>query len=159
MTLPRLHRTVMCPTFRAPVSRPGADTRRETWGAETEDGVWLLERQESERYCKWALIHKPTDTLVTYTPSLKSAVRQIAAGSWTYREADPTDGLWRELAMCGAPHPTAEFYRKRDGRKEGPPCVVAMWYRGTELHRGVFGAVPDAIAWAQAGIAATREAA
>jgi len=54
MTLPEIRKTVMRPTFRAPVSRPGADTRRECWQAVTTDGVWVMDRIEDDHYCKWA---------------------------------------------------------------------------------------------------------
>ena len=94
--------------------------------AQTADGVWLMERQEGERDLRWALVYRPTDTLVTYAPSLRSVVRMIERGSWTYREA--------------APNPY--------GRYEGPACVVMLWFRGPDLHRGVFGTVSEAIAWA-----------
>lgn len=151
-TLPVIRKTHMCATFRAPVSRPGADTRRECWAAETTDGIWGMERQEGDRYLHWALMHLPTDTLVCYDSTLKNCRTRIARGSWDYRESDPTDGLWNELAAYGAPLKPQEFYREQSGRREGPPCVVMLWFRGTELHRGVFGTVAEAVAWAQTGI-------
>lgn len=123
--LPQIRKTSMCATFRAPVSRPGADVRRECWAAETTDGVWGMERQEGERYLKWALIYRPTDTLVTYAPSLKQCQEMIAIGSWTAHVAEPN------------PY----------GHYEGPACVVAQWFQGTELHRAVFGTMAEAAAW------------
>lgn len=156
--LPQIRKTEMAATFRAPVSRPGADTRPECWGAETTDGAWAFERMEGERYLKWALIYRlPLEgeteapkygTLVTYGSSLRSLREQIANGSWTLREADPTDGIWREIERSGTPSPAKEFYRNRDGRREGPACVVAYWFRGAVLRRRVFGTQTEAIAWA-----------
>lgn len=134
--LPPIRKTQMCATFRAPVSRPGADGRRECWAAETSDGVWAMERQEGERYLKWALIHVPTDTLACYEPTLKRCRQDIARGSWNYREADP-------LA--------------RYGSYEGPACVVVHWFQGTELHRAVFGTTKEAVAWALGSLEASKE--
>jgi hypothetical protein len=62
----------------------------------------------------------------------------IERGSWTYREADPAKGY---------------------GRYEGPACVAMFWFRGSDLHRGVFGTTGEAITWAQAGIAGHQAAA
>jgi len=164
--LPPIRKTKMMPTYRAPVSRPLADTRRECWGAETADGAWLFERQESERYLKWALIYLlPVEegtaapergTLVTYGSSLRNLRGMIADGSWTTSAHDPTDGIWTELAYYGKPLAHQEFYRKTYGRSEGPPCVVAYWFRGRVLRRRVFGTELEASAWATSEIVKSK---
>lgn len=66
-------------TFRAPVSRPGADTRREGWSTVSVNGWWRYDRLD-EQGTPWRVTFLPTGQYREAYPNLPAARRDTAGG-------------------------------------------------------------------------------
>jgi hypothetical protein len=92
------------PTFRAPVSRPGADPRPETWGVVSADGLWRFDRIDDEG-TPWVATFLPTgqsdETFGTLAAARREAgpagrlLDQFRRETFTlaYVSADPAERL------------------------------------------------------------------
>jgi hypothetical protein len=130
VTLPEIRKTVMRPTFRAPVSRPGADTRMECWQAMTTDGVWVMDRIEDDHYCKWALSVQGWNVELTRCHSLRSCRELIALGGSAVWTAEDRYVPWESLQ--------ADF----------TPTAWAIRWKGNDVQRAEFDDSAEAQAWA-----------
>lgn len=93
--------------FAQRITRSGPTPSRECWAAETLDGLWSFEREDSPG-TPWLLCHRPTDLTVMQYGTLRSA--RLAVG---YGDADQllTERLTDELASLArriADPPSAE---------------------------------------------------
>lgn len=131
MILPQIRKTVMRPTFRAPVSRPGADTRMECWQAVTTDGIWCMDRIEDDHYCKWALSVRGWNVEVTRCPSLRSCCELIAIGGSKVWTAEDRYIPWEPLQ--------ADF----------TPTAWAIRWKGADVQRAEFDDAAAAQVWAE----------
>lgn len=99
---------IMRDTFRAPLRRPGADSRDEIWGATSTDGRWTYERFDDGARTDWSVTYVPTGQRVDERYSTLTTAR---------RETGPAGNLLGELR--GRAFTAATNGRDTDERQTG----------------------------------------